>query len=99
MVIVIRSLSLSLYLSVSVFLSLLCLSVSVSVSPSQLTQKEGDIVTQISIKTISRIQELIDDLQSSAIQVTMGTLTTEDCQGYLSDYCRLLTEGAKVYVT
>ena len=91
-VIAILSLSLPLYLSVSLS------SLSLSLSLSQDTQKE-DIVTQTCIKAISRIQELIDDLQSSALQVTAGTLTTEDCQGNLSDYCRLLTEGAKVYVT
>ena len=69
-------------------------------SPFQDTQEEGrDVVTQTCIKAISNIQELIDDLQSSATQITAGTLTIEDCQGNLSDYCRLLAEGAKVYVT
>ena len=72
---------------------------SLCLSPSQDTQGGGDIVTQTCIKAISNIQELIGDLQSSAIQVTAGTLTIKDCQGNLLDYCRLLAEGAKVYVT
>ena len=91
----------TLFVSVSLsFISVYVpLSLSLCLSPSQDTQEGGDVVTQTCIKAISNIQELIDDLQSSSIQVTAGTLTIKDCQGNLLDYCHLLVEGAKVYVT
>ena len=86
-------------LSLSLLHLCICASLSLCLFPSQDTQKGGDVVAQTCIKAISNIQELIDDLQSSAVQVTASTLTIEDCQGNLLDYCRLLVEGAKVYVT